>query len=103
MEAIFPICIPQGDAVYLRVAPRAGSSNVLAGVISTACIEHGVTEADIRGRCRQKRIAAARHDCWYLLHLAGWSYPELGREFGVDQSTARSGAIQAEKRRRGQR
>lgn len=46
----------------------------------------------ILGRARRFRVALARHLVWHATRaVTGWSYPELGDYFRVDQSSARHG------------
>lgn len=48
----------------------------------------GARSAEILGRDRSPRAAAARHYAMYLLHAGGgWSYPRIGTVFKRDHTT----------------
>lgn len=59
----------------------------LRAVVDAVVAAHEVSEEDIRGRCRQRRIVAARHLVWSLLRERGWSHSDLAREFQVDRNS----------------
>ncbi len=42
---------------------------------------------DVCGRHRGPAAVAGRHECWWHLRSMGWSYPEIGRLWGVHHTT----------------
>jgi chromosomal replication initiation ATPase DnaA len=76
---------------YLPAAAR-GHMPRIAFIMKTVAEAYLVDEAAIRGRGRRFRSALARHIVWHATRaITGWSYPELGDFFQVDQSSARHG------------
>lgn len=52
--------------------------------------QHRVAVGRVLGKERTARVVAARHAVWYTLRQHGdvyYSYPELGRIFGVDHTS----------------
>lgn len=85
-----------GKAVDMELAKRAistmfkGKAEVTPGlIISEVCSCYNVDEAVLRGNKRDKVTAEARQVAMYLIrNMAHRSYPEIGREFGKDHTTA---------------
>lgn len=66
-------------------------------IIETVAEKHGMSVDEIMSRSRKDRIVAARHEAFYLLREAGYSYPQIGRFFGgMDHTTALHGAVKHE-------
>lgn len=93
----YPIIIDP-SAVYLRVGSTTRRPR-LQEVIDEVCRDHDVTAADVRGRGRTKRVAAARHEIWARLLALGWSSVEVGRVWGCDHSSVLAGAKNVARRR----
>jgi chromosomal replication initiation ATPase DnaA len=49
--------------------------------------DHRVTMFEACSRMQTKKIAKARHAAWAYLREQGFSYPEIGRLWGVSHST----------------
>jgi chromosomal replication initiation ATPase DnaA len=49
--------------------------------------KHGLTMIEIKSRDRSKRIVRPRQEAIYRVRQLGWSYPRIGRFFGLDHST----------------
>lgn len=101
----------QPDQVSTRVElPKEGPPKVANGItiskipprqsrviIETVAEKHGMSVDDIMARSRKDRIVAARHEAFYLLREAGYSFPQIGRFFGgMDHTTALHGALKHE-------
>lgn len=58
-------------------------------IIKDIAHRHGLRPEDIFARNRTAPLVAARHEAIVAVHLARpfWSYPELGRYFGLDHTT----------------
>ncbi len=82
--------IPIPDHTIGTAWPRRGLP-ALRPVANRICRQSseafGVEVADIRGRRRAKGFCAARHWVWQELRRAGYSFPEIAREFSVDHSS----------------
>ena len=91
------------DACPRMSIPRFADSpaDVLRRAINRAAEHHGVTVAEIKGRSRLGRAAAARQDVFLALREAGWSFPRIGRAMGRDHSTVMHGVAVAEARSHG--
>lgn len=52
----------------------------------------GLSLSDICSRRRTSAVVAGRHECWFhIRNELAWSYPEIGRLWGVDHTTVISG------------
>ena len=57
-------------------------------LLVTVSVRHGLSPAEVRGRCRKSRVVAARHEWWRLVVDSwGLSWAEAARLFGVDHTT----------------
>lgn len=63
------------------------STRVLNATLLIASQTFDVRPADILGRGRIRQIAYGRHYAMWLLRELGYSFPEIGRNLGVDHST----------------
>jgi len=101
----------QPDQMSTRVElPKEGPPKVANGItiskipprqsrviIETVAEKHGMSVEEIMARSRKDRIVAARHEAFYLLREAGYSFPQIGRFFGgMDHTTALHGAVKHE-------
>lgn len=59
--------------------------------VRTALEVHDVTMAAVVGRCRIAKFVHARHHVWALVRVAGASWPQIGRAFGVDHASVMYG------------
>ena len=72
---------------WRRRPPQSPEAIIVAAVVRAT----GVTEAELRGRGRRRRVADARHLTWWLLHrLLGHSASQLGRDWGRHHATVLS-------------
>lgn len=71
-----------------RIA-TATPADFTRAIIVNAITPFGVTYQDVMGKRRYKAHASARAAAITAVHLArpDWSYPDLGRVFGLDHST----------------
>ena len=62
-------------------------------IIMDVARARGVDTASIMDKSRKNVIARARHEIFYRLRTElGWSYPRIGRVFGLDHTTVLWGA-----------
>lgn len=53
------------------------------------CERYGITLAEMKGTCRQRRFAVPRQEAMAEVRKRlGWSYPRIGRLFNKDHTTA---------------
>lgn len=71
----------------------------IRAICQTVAEYYGFAEADdILARDRHKSVCEARSVAiWLARRKYGLSFPELGREFGLDHSTCRSSVIRVDK------
>lgn len=69
---------------------RLSSSKVL-NFSALICQRNDVRLSDVIGRARERHITAVRHFIWSELYAQGYSFPEIGREFGRDHTTVLAG------------
>jgi len=62
----------------------------LAGDVA---LSHHVTLDETTGRRRTAQIVRARHATWRAIRDLGFSYPEIGSLWGVDQASVRHGVL----------
>lgn len=48
----------------------------------------GITEEQIRGKCREQRLSRIRSLIVYALRREGWCYRDIGGVVGIDHSSA---------------
>jgi chromosomal replication initiation ATPase DnaA len=65
--------------------PRDRMRSIVAQIAS----EHGITPAELMGRCRRDKFVEARRDaiCTIIRLYPEMSYPQVGRFFGLDHTT----------------
>ncbi len=86
--------LPQDATAPYVYVPVPRHFAELRAVVDAVVEAHQVSEADIRGKSRMKRIVAARHLCWSLLRDRRWTFVDIGREWGCDHSTIQHGCRQ---------
>lgn len=59
-------------------------------VMQVVCAHYRVTEESILSKDRHKPLVSARHLSMWLLRLAGFSFPEIGREMNRDHTSIMS-------------
>ncbi len=60
----------------------------IAEIVAEVSAETFVTGREILGRALFQPVVKARHEVWRRVRLElGWSYPEIGKRFGVDASS----------------
>ena len=65
----------------------------LPKIVQAAAAAHGVSEADVLGRSRSKRIVAARQLAFYCAHrFTTMSYPEIGFYLRREHTTVMRGS-----------
>lgn len=79
------------------VAERLEAMGLL-GLATRVARERGVTLADLLGRRRTPRVAAARHELYSLLYGLGYSSTEIGRAVDRDHATVLHGISVRERR-----
>jgi len=61
------------------------------GIVTAVALRTRVPEAEILGRSRRHPIIQARHEVWRRMRdELKWSYPMIGKRFGVDHTTVMS-------------
>ena len=69
-------------------------------IIEAVSVETCITAEEILGRHHFPAIVKARHEVWRRVRTElGWSYPMIGKRFGVDGSSVVS-ALRGKKARR---
>ena len=62
-------------------------------VVAATAERYGLTADDVRGRDRHRRTARARHHAAFSLREdCDLSWPEIGRQLGIDHTSAMVGA-----------
>jgi len=61
----------------VRIPPRQSTR-----IIQETAAKYEIEVADLTGQSRKTRLVAARQEACYLLRLAGYSYPQIGRFLG---------------------
>ena len=80
---------PSFDSGCLPVRPRLAIPKAPLEIMETVAWRHGVTVADLRGRRRSVRFVHARQEAMALIYETGrFSYPQVGKMFDRDHSTA---------------
>ena len=74
-----------------------GFGSTLSDVVASIAAQHNVEPDALFGRLRHQQICAARHAVWRALHVAGWSYPRIGKAFGRDHATVMNGCKRGRK------
>ncbi|UOF77288.1 dnaa protein helix-turn-helix [Caudoviricetes sp.] len=60
-------------------------------IVAEVAAETCITPDEIMGRSHLRDIVRARHEVWRRVRAElGWSYPMLGKRFGVDDSTVQA-------------
>jgi chromosomal replication initiation ATPase DnaA len=70
--------------------PRELTNNALASLAAS----HGVTLAELFAAGSSRKLAWPRQAAMALLRDRGWSYPQIGRYFGLKHSTVVYGVKQ---------
>lgn len=81
MSATEPVCPPWSSVV------EALEARGLLAPVADVLRSHNVTVFEACGRGRTSKVVKARHAAWSLLRERGFSYPEIGRIWGVDHSS----------------
>lgn len=76
-----PMCPPWSSVV------EALEARDLLAPVADIVRSHHVTVFEVCGRGRTAKVVEARHDAWAYLRRLGFSYPEIGRLWGVDHSS----------------
>jgi chromosomal replication initiation ATPase DnaA len=84
-----------GDALPDRSAidhqPRRAERDQVDEIVTAVAVQSRVTVDDILGRSRRHAINQARHEVWRRLREElRWSYPMIGKRFGVHHTTVMS-------------
>lgn len=66
--------------------------------VTAVARRHQVTLAEMWGPSRAEAYAAARHELWWGLREAGWSYPRIALLAGKDHTTIMHGVWRHEER-----
>jgi len=61
----------------VRIPPRQSTR-----IIQETAEKYGLEVIDLTGQSRKPRLVAARQEACYLLRLAGYSFPQIGRFLG---------------------
>jgi len=61
----------------VRIPPRQSTR-----IIQETAEKYGLKVTDLTGQSRKPRLVAARQEACYLLRLAGYSFPQIGRFLG---------------------
>lgn len=62
---------------------------IFCRIIATVCLEYGVTREELLGDDRHKRYTTPRHLAYAVARdILEWSYPDLGRAFGMKDHTS---------------
>ena len=80
-------------AIKQLSAEEWGAARPSVIAIKAAAKHHGIPEWEIKGRCREQHVVAARWHAWNILHEFGWSYSKIGKTLGYDHTSIRHGIM----------
>lgn len=67
-------------------------------IAAEVAAEHGMTTAELRQPTRAWHVSHVRQEAMRRMHEAGYSYPRIGRLFGLHHSTVLEGVRSARAR-----
>ena len=101
-EALNALAVALTDAPPSSTPTAAPISFVTHHAFAAVVVQYGYDRKALLAKDAHKSVAAARHVVCWLLHRAGLSYPEIGRQLGRDHTTVLSSYRHVERRRRGE-
>lgn len=71
------------------VSRHEHADEVVADAVKFVSTCTGVSEPEIYGKCRLRRIVTARQKAMHIAHMRGVNYCQIGRVMGRNHSTIR--------------